>query len=124
MTHQEVVTVLFLVGLGSTMISGILFVIFGQVTVRKLRKNPATKDLLGLEFMSGWDILNAARALSWPRRLARSADRGALRALHANSEALYLHTTRLDRVLARAHFWSLMFAGGWIVALMVADRLG
>ncbi len=42
----------------------ILFVIFGLVTVRKLRKNPETKHALGIEFASGWDILNVAGALS------------------------------------------------------------
>ncbi|MBL1259448.1 MAG: hypothetical protein COB33_002820 [Thiotrichaceae bacterium] len=47
-------------------IACILFVILGQVTVRKLRKIPATKHELGIEFTSGWDILNVAQALSIP----------------------------------------------------------
>lgn len=41
---------------------------FGQMTVRKLRKNPKTKDILGLEVISGWDIINVAQAFSLPRR--------------------------------------------------------
>ena len=40
------------------LISMVLYVIFGQVTVRKLRKNPETKHELGVEFASGWDIFN------------------------------------------------------------------
>jgi len=43
-----------------TFIAGFLFVLFGQITVRKLRKNPATKNELGVEFLSGWDIINVA----------------------------------------------------------------
>lgn len=124
MKHEDIVIVLFLVALGSTMICGILFVIFGQVTVRKLRRNPATRHLLGIEFVSGWDISNAARALSFPRAFARRMDRGPLAALHANSEALYLHTTPLDRFLARTHFWSLCFAGFWFLAAVLVDRWG
>ncbi len=34
-------------------VSAILFVIFWQVTVRKLRKSPETKQALGVEFASG-----------------------------------------------------------------------
>ena len=45
----------------------ILFVIFGQVTVRKLRKNPETRDRLGVSLVSGWDIVNVAGALALPR---------------------------------------------------------
>lgn len=48
-------------------ITGILYVLFGQVTVRKLRKNTETKDYLGLELSSGWDILNVASAICRPR---------------------------------------------------------
>ena len=124
MKHEDFVVFLVLIVIGSTMISGILFVIFGQVTVRKLRRNPATRHLLGIEFVSGWDISNAARALSFPRAFARRMDRSPLAALHANSEALYRHTTRLDRFLARAHFWSLCFAGFWILAAVLVDRWG
>ena len=39
----------------------LLYLLFGQITVRKLRKNPETKQSLGIEFVSGWDILNVAQ---------------------------------------------------------------
>ena len=48
------------------LIACLLYVVFGQVTVRRLRKNPKTKDALGLEFVSGWDIINVAQALAFP----------------------------------------------------------
>ncbi len=37
-----------------TFITCILFVLFGQITVRKLRKNPETKNHLGVQFVHGW----------------------------------------------------------------------
>jgi hypothetical protein len=38
----------------------ILFVFFGQKTVCILRKNPATRDFLGIEPIGGWDIFHVA----------------------------------------------------------------
>src|SRR5690554_7670856 len=48
------------------LIACVLYVVFGQVTVRKLRKNSKTRDELGLQLVSGWDIINVAQALSFP----------------------------------------------------------
>lgn len=87
-------------GILITMIS---FLVFGQVTVRRLRKNKATKDLLGIEFANGWDILNTAKALSLPRWLTRRLERNAP-SFFANSEAIYKNTTKLDRALGRTFF--------------------
>ena len=54
MDIEKTLFVIFLVG---CLLSAVLYVVFGQVTVRKLRKNPNTKELLGMEFISGWDII-------------------------------------------------------------------
>ncbi len=48
-------------------ITSILFVLFGQITVRKLRKNPETKDYLGVEYISGMDIVNVAQTFLIPK---------------------------------------------------------
>ena len=47
-------------------IAVILFIIFGQVTVKKLSKNSATQNKQGLEFVSGRDIINVALTLAMP----------------------------------------------------------
>ncbi len=52
-------------------VAWILFVIFGQVTVRKLRKKPETRHELGVEFASGWDIFNVAQALTLPKSVMK-----------------------------------------------------
>ncbi len=124
MRHDDVVTLLFLVALGSIIISWILFVMLGQITVRKLRRNPATKDWLGIEFLSGWDIVNVSFALASPRGLDDRLENGPLAPLYANARVLRSHTTRLDRVLARAHFWSLWIALAWLCACFIVHGLG
>jgi len=62
---------LFAISAAAAFIGCILFVIFGQVTVRKLRNNPETRHELGMEFASGWDITNVAQALSLPKFLQK-----------------------------------------------------
>ncbi len=102
-------------------IACILFVIFGQVTVRKLRKTPETKRELGLEFASGWDILNVAQALSIPESLEKKLKN---RAFHADADLLYKHTTIFDWVLARMFFWSWVFSGAGLIILMILNWFG
>jgi len=113
MSFSTLLAIPFVVGL----IACILFVIFGQVTVRKLRKNPETKYELGIEFTSGWDILNVAQALSLPAVLEKRLKN---RALHANTDLLYKHTTIFDRVLAQMFFWSWMSSAFGLIILSLA----
>ncbi|MEJ2674626.1 MAG: hypothetical protein P8011_05455 [Acidihalobacter sp.] len=104
MTHEDIATILFLFALASAIVTGVLFVIFGEVTVRKLRRNPETKDLLGMEFISGWDIQNVAVTLALPKSFMKRIDKGSTSFLHANSETIYRNTTKIDRFLGRAFF--------------------
>lgn len=101
----------------------ILYVIFGQITVRKLRKNPETKHRLGLELASGLDILNVAQALSLPRSITRIFARGPLSALHADAEVLSKNTTKLDRYMARTVYWLLMTTAILLFALIIVDAI-
>jgi len=107
--------------IASTVITGIFYVIFGQVTVRKLRKKSATKDELGIELVSGWDITSVAQALSVPRSLERKFKN---RAFHANADVLYKHTNKFDRVLARIFFWLWVLTGGGLLILSLLFFLG
>ncbi len=104
--------------------TSILFVIFGQVTVRKLRKNPETKDHLGLEFASGWDILNVAKALALPKWLNDKLEGTPLSFLYADSDLLYKHTTKFDRILARVFYLLLYFTGIGVIVLGLLDQFG
>ena len=101
-------------------ISCILFVIFGQVTVRKLRKNPETKHVLGIEFASGLDILNVAQALTLPKAVAQKIRRNSISmglGFAADPDLLYKHTTVFDRVLARV-FYTLFALSGSAATLL------
>ena len=102
----------------------LLYVLFGQITVRKLRKNPETKQELGLEFASGWDILNVAQALATPRKIHKLLENGQLAFLHANSELISKHTNRFDKALAIIFFWMFMGSALCMISLIVLEKIG
>ena len=125
MSFSALLAIPFAVGL----VACILFVVFGQVTVRKLRKNPATKYELGIEFASGWDTLNVAGALALPKVITRRIKRNSIsmgmgQGFEADPDVLHKHTTVFDRVLARMFFWSWMFSAFGLIILGVLHWLG
>jgi len=101
----------------------VFFVLFGQITVRKLRKNPKTKRALGVEFISGWDILNVAQALALPKSVAQKIRRSSM-GIEADPDSLYRYTTVFDRVLARMFYVLFVLSGTGGVALVVLNWLG
>lgn len=126
---MTLVQVILSVILAVMFISAILFVIFGQVTVRKLRKNPETKYALGIEFVSGWDILNVAGALTLPKAVAQRIKRNSISmglgpGFEADPDILYKHTTVFDRVLARLFFWLAVSSISAMFILMILDEFG
>ena len=102
----------------------ILFVVVGQVTVRRLRKNPEVKGALGAELSSGWDILNVAGALSRPKWFSEMMRRSPLSFMAADERVLYKHTSVVERILARMFFWSWAISGVSFSILGVLDQLG
>lgn len=105
-------------------IAAILYVAFGQITVRKLRKNPLTKDKLGFEYVSGWDIINVAQSLSIPRKLSKKLESTPLSFLYANSELLHSQTNKFDRMLGAVFYWTLTLSGGMMICLAIMDTAG
>lgn len=105
-------------------LSAILYVLFGQLTVRRLRKNPKTKDALGLEYASGWDIINVAQALAFPRSWSRKLEKGPLNSLHANSDLLFENTSKFDQMLGAVFYWLLMVSGLSGALLVLLNALG
>lgn len=97
--------IIFAYGMSGLFLSMVLYVLFGQVTVRKLRKNEETRSNLGLEFASGWDIINVAQALSLPRFITRKLDNSPISLFHANTELLEKHTSKFDKGLAFIFYW-------------------
>lgn len=112
------------IGAAIGLIAMILFVLFGEVTVRKLRKNPVTKRVLGIEFYSGWDIMNIAGAFALPRWMNRKLRKSPLAALHADADLLEQYTNMFDRILGRAFFWLLTLAVFIIFIAMFLDATG
>jgi len=105
-------------------ISTILYVLFGQITVRKLRKNPKTRDELGIEFASGWDIINVAKALAMPKAIMRKLKDSPLSLLYANADLLQEHTNKFDKMLGGLFYWLLMFSGLSGISLILLKTAG
>ena len=105
-------------------ISSILLILFGQVTVRRLRKNPETMSLLGFDYVSGRDIFSVAQALSWPLWMTRKLKQSKLSFFFADPDLLLQHTTKFDRILARLFYWTMIVTVVSLLLLMLADSLG
>jgi len=99
-------------------------VAFGQITVRKLRNNPETKDVLGLEYVSGWDIINVAQAFSLPRAWTRKIENSKFSFMYANTTVLFDNTTKLDRILGCIFYWLLTLSGLFGAFLVLLNYLG
>jgi len=106
------------------MVSGIFYVAFGQITVRKLRKNPKTKELLGIEYVSGWDIINVAQAFAFPRSWAEKVENSKFSFIYANATVLYENTTKFDQVLGCIFYWLITLSGLSGALLVLLDSLG
>jgi len=101
-----------------------LLLIFASTTVRKLKKNPATKDALGFEFVSGYRIFTIAQALAWPQIITRKIQNKPLSFLHANSELLHKHTNKFDKTLAVLFYWPLAISVILLLILIAVSKLG
>lgn len=108
----------------SMIFGGIFFVLFGQITVRKLRKNPETRHDLGSKLVSGWDILNVAQAMALPQSLNDKFEKSPLSFLHADSKLVRQHTTRFDRFLGITFFWLWVVAGVACLVFAIMYELG
>jgi len=110
--------------IGLSVVVGILYVFFGQTTVRKLRKNPETKDALGIEFASGWDILNVAKAFAMPKVITRKWKKSPQSAFYADIDLLFKHTSKFDRYLGTVFYWVYAFTGFSAILTVLLDVIG
>ena len=109
---------IFYYAMSGLFLSLILYVLFGQITVRKLRKSPESKNSLGVELASGWDILNVAQALALPKFITRSLSKSPISSFYANTELLVKSTNLFDRCLAFIFYW--LFVISIVLLLLVA----
>ena len=107
MTYQGFEAVALRITPWAMLVAGVMYLVFGQVTVRRLRKSPATRDCLGMELLNGGDIVLVAQALTWPGWMQQRAENGCLGFMVARSRVIRQYTNRLDRILARLCYWSM-----------------
>jgi hypothetical protein len=121
---MNIESILFGSSMGGMLMGLIFYVVFGQITVKKLRKNPDTKDALGVEFASGWDIYNVAQALSLPKSLTRRLEGSPLSAMYARSECLQKNTSVFDKILAFLFYWLFTVSGLILIIIVALNGLG
>ena len=117
-------SIMFSLGFWGGLLAAVFYIVFGQVTVRRLRKKPETRENLGIEFVSGMNIMGVAQMLSLPRSWARALDKRPNSFLMANSEALYENTTLADRIIARIFYYLSTFSVLILIGLAIAKELG
>lgn len=115
-----------LLGIASAVaiVAWLLYLVFAQVTVRRLEKNPDVREQLGFEAISGWRVINVAEALVLPQGFFKLASKTALAGMYANSVLIRANTSRLDKTLAHLFFWSFFGSGFAVLALVVLNLLG
>ncbi len=116
---MPLITKIAFLGFALGFFSLICLVILGQTTVRKLRNNPEAKSELGLEVMSGFDIVNVASALSCPDWLAKITEKRPH--FGANKRTLVQHTNRFDQVLACITWYSLLISASILITCAYLD---
>ncbi|WP_226668695.1 hypothetical protein [Microbulbifer aggregans] len=119
MTTGEIIFTFFF---GFMLITCIFYVLLGQITVKRLRKNTETKDSLGVEFVSGWDILNVAQALSLPRSWNEKMEKSPASFLNADFRSIEKNTNKLDKIIAKT-FTFFFLSTGLLIAIMLAHDL-
>lgn len=114
-----------LVGLIVALIlTAISYLLFSFICVRRLRKNPNTKALLGLEFMSGWDVINIAQALTFPHSWSEKLAQSPLSSIYANAQVINEHVNYLDKVLGRIFYTLLILTGFGSIFYAIAFGVG
>jgi hypothetical protein len=110
--------------IAAALIVSILYIAFGQLTVKRLRKNSKTKDALGLEYVSGWDIINVAQALALPRGWSNKLEERSLSFMHAKASLLLENTNKFDRFLGAVFYWLLIITGLSSFLLVLLNSFG
>lgn len=118
---MALITMLVAIMIGMSLFTMILYVIFSQVTVRKLRNNPQTKHALGTEFVSGWDVINVAQALAFPRSWSNKLENTRLSFIHAKASFLLENTGVLDRVLGIIFYWFMTVTGIFGIVIVILN---
>jgi len=118
---MDIEDTLFAFAFSDIFVTAILFVLFGQVTVRKLRKKPETKDHLGISLASGWDMINVANAFCEPKWYRERVKKSPMAAFSADYDLLYKHTTLFDRILARTFMCLWVSSGICLILFALLD---
>jgi len=110
--------------IGMSLLTMILYIFFAQITVKKLRKNSKTRDFLGVEYVSGWDIINVAQALAFPLSWSLKIENSKLSFMHAKASLLLENTNIFDRILGCVFYWFMILTGLFGITIVILNYLG
>jgi len=85
----------------SLIIAWILFCIINIKTVRRLRKNPITKDELGFHLWWGWYALNIAEAIFFSKEWMAKRKKRSHGYLFANKDLVEQYTTPFEKIICK-----------------------
>ncbi len=101
----------------SLLTTWILFFIINIKIVRKLRKNPVTKDELGFHLWWGWYALNISQALFFSKEWTNKRRNCSHGYMFANYDLVHQYTTRFEKVICKIFVLLGMFL---LISLLIA----
>ncbi len=85
----------------SMIVSWILFFIINIKTVRRLRKNPITKNELGFHLFWGWYALNISETLLFSKEWTIRRRNSSNGYMFANYDLVHQYTTPFEKVICK-----------------------
>ncbi len=85
----------------SMMVIVILFFIINIKTVRRLRKNPITRDELGFHLWWGWYALNVAEAVFFSKEWMAKRKKRSHGYMFANKDLVEQYTTPFEKIICK-----------------------
>ncbi len=101
----------------------VLFFIINIKIVRRLRKNPITKDAMGFHLFWGWYALNISEVLFFSKKWMTKRRNRSHGYMFANYDLVHQYTTRFEKLICKIFVLLGMFFGVGILIMMVLDGL-
>ncbi len=108
----------------SLILTVIFFIIVNLKIVRKLKKNPTTKNELGLSLVWGWGALTVSQALFFSKKRMTEMRSRSHGYMFANYELVHQHTSKLDKILAGIFTFFYLLSAISLLISIVLDQVG
>ncbi len=107
----------------SLILTPVLFFIINLKTVRRLRKNPITKDELGLSLVWGWHAITVSEALLFSKEYTTKRRKRSHGYMFANYDLVYQYTTPFEKAICKLFIILGVFSVLGILISGLLDRI-